>query len=514
MKRINFLTIMLTTLLWYGQGRAQHVVVYNDTVCDTEEYGILRTNIQSLLTSAYKTDTVTYAYDGDFTNASDILQNGVPLAIDDRFSDPIDIGFTFYFFGEPYTQLVVGSNGDIVFQPAIARTYDPWPLHASQLIPDITLPYYRNNTSYGSIMGAYHDIHAGRRIQGVSEMKYELRGTAPHRKFIITYHEMPQFSCTNLLTSQQIVLNEDDYSIEVHLKHKPVCSRWNNGLAVVGIQNDDASCGYYPGDGTSAGSVLVNRNTSVFSIDSTLNPEAWKFVPASMPTITWYDANRNPIAGATADSLVIPLNNYQGPYTCEVTYTDCHGNRITEYDEGEIIVVPTPIVDLGADQQRCRDEEIVLDATPQNISDFQNITLNYQWSKDGQPIAGATSAQYTVTEPGTYSVVVSTGRCSSMDEIVIENYINDSCIIPQVITPDDNGKNDAFVLDYLNDKYGIEKIEIFNRWGTKVFEKENGYTDQWHGQSKSGSELPPASYFYVVKLKNGDVKTGYVQVVK
>ncbi len=517
MKRI--LTLLILLLMWNPLIlRGQHVTVYNDTVCDTEDYGVLRTNIQSLMTNAYVTDTLTYNFDANFANANDILQGGVPLAIDDEFSDVIDIGFTFYFFGEPYTQLVVGSNGDIIFEPSVAGTYDSWPIYSYQLIPNIELPYYDNGISYGSIMGAYHDIDAGRRIQGLSEMKYELRGTAPNRKFIITYYEMPQFSCNNMLTSQQIVLNESDYSIEVHMRNKPVCSNWNNGLAVLGIQNADATCGYYPGDGTTPGSMTVNRNTGVWSIDSLLNPEAWIFRPANSTatmSITWYDSNRNPVPGAHADSLVVPLNGDLGPYTCEVTYYDCQGNHITEYDEGEVVVVPTPVLNLGDPvQKRCSNETITLDATPENIDQFQNVNLVYEWSKDGNVIPGATSPQLEVNEPGVYSVVVSSGNCSAEAEVTVENYRNEACIIPEVITPDGDGKNDALVLDYLNEKQGISKIQIFNRWGSEVFSKTDGYTDEWHGQNKNDKDLPTATYFYVIELKNGDTKKGMVYIIR
>ena len=498
--------------------RAQHVVVYNDTVCDTEDHGVLRTNIMSLMTSAYETDTITYNYDSDFTNASDVLQQGVPLAIDDRYSDAIDIGFTFQFFGQPYTQLVIGSNGDIVFEPSVADQYDHWRLRSYQTIPNIELPYYYNGVSYPSIMGAFHDIDAGRRIAGTSELKYELRGTAPNRKFIITYHMIPQFSCNNLLTSQQIVLNESDYSIEVHIKNKEVCSGWNSGLATLGVQNADATCGYFPGDNTTPNSTpLRSRNTGVWTvIDGSISnpPEAWVFRPASQPTIRWYDSNRQVIPNATADSLVVSTSGDLGPYTCEVTYSDCNGNTQTEYAEGQVVVVPTPVVDLGADQKKCSADEITLDATPSNINDFTNYPLSYQWYKDGQPIQGANSATYTVSEPGTYSVEVSTGRCSTTDEIVIENYLNTACVIPEVITPNGDGKNDTFVLDFLDGQYGISKIEIFNRWGSKVFEKSDGYTNEWHGQNTNGKDLPAAAYFYVVQLKNGDKKTGWVYIIR
>ncbi len=519
MKRIT-LSFKLLLYAMAGILQAQNVQVYNDTVCDTEQYGVLRTNIQALLTSAYLTDTLTYNFDADFTNANDVMQGGVPLSIDDEFSDVIDIGFTFYFFGEPYTQLVVGSNGDIIFEPSLAGTYDSWPLAAYQMIPHIELPYYDSGSglSYGSIMGAYHDIHAGVRIQGLSEMKYELRGTAPNRKFIITYYEMPQFDCTNMLTSQQIVLNESDYSIEVHMRHKPSCSTWNNGLAVLGIQNADASCGYYPGDNTTPAS-NVNRNTSVWVIDSLTNPEAWIFRPANVPgnySITWYDSNRNPVPGANADSLVVPLDGDLGPYTCEVTYFDCQGNHITEYAEGEIVVVPTPVVDLGDPNRKiCNDETVVLDATPQNIADFPDPNvLSYQWYQNGDAIAGATSNTYEVTEPGVYMVEVSNGGCVASYEVNVELYENSACIIPEAITPNGDDKNQAFVLDFLNGQTGIEKIEIFNRYGAKVFEKEGGYTNQWYGQNTNGDPLPAAAYFYVVQLKDGTSKTGWVYVIR
>jgi gliding motility-associated-like protein len=101
-----------------------------------------------------------------------------------------------------------------------------------------------------------------------------------------------------------------------------------------------------------------------------------------------------------------------------------------------------------------------------------------------------------------------------MDEITVNKFANSACIIPEAITPNGDGKNEALVLDYLDIKYGIEKIEIFNRWGTKVFEKTGGYRDEWHGQNNNGNDLPAAAYYYVVQLKNGDNKTGWVYVIR
>jgi len=507
--------LLLFSYLFFGYLlSAQHLEVYNDTVCDTEEFAVIRTNIKSILTSAYVTDTIPYNFTMDFMSGENVTQEGTPMNIDDTYSDAVEIGFPFYFFGEAHDYLVIGSNGDIIFDPTISNEFDPWRIDYTDLIPSTELPY--DFDEIGSIMGAYHDIDPSERT-AETEIRYMLRGEAPNRQFVITYYEVPHFSsrCNRThFTSQQIVLNESDYSIEVHVRHKPVCSSWNRGLATLGIQNNTKTCGYFPGDQTTPGASIANRNTSVWEVDSLVNPEAWVFRPDAHVEIKWYDADRNELPDQNADSLVVSLVNYNGPYTCEISYYDCEGNATVEYGEGDIIIMPAPQLDLGEDLKRCEDEVITLDATPLNIADYSDPgVLQYQWYKDDQ-LLDETSPVLEVNEPGLYRVEVAYGGCVSSDEILIENYLNSMCKIPNLITPNGDGKNDAFILDYLNDKKGISKIQIFNRWGQVVFEKENGYTDQWEGQNLKGQELPSASYYYVIELKDGTTETGWIHILK
>ncbi|WP_179315200.1 gliding motility-associated C-terminal domain-containing protein [Winogradskyella undariae] len=97
--------------------------------------------------------------------------------------------------------------------------------------------------------------------------------------------------------------------------------------------------------------------------------------------------------------------------------------------------------------------------------------------------------------PLNISVSVTTkNNCTKTGSLLIEQVF---CSIPQGISPDDNGKNDFFDLSLL----GIKKLEIFNRWGTSVYQKNN-YTNEWHGQSNSGNKLPTSTYFYIVEFKN------------
>ena len=72
--------------------------------------------------------------------------------------------------------------------------------------------------------------------------------------------------------------------------------------------------------------------------------------------------------------------------------------------------------DLGADIETCFDQPIVLDATPTN---FDVSEVIFEWSFNGNVLAGEANATLEVTEIGTYGVTVSVGSCSTIDSIEI-----------------------------------------------------------------------------------------------
>ena len=69
-------------------------------------------------------------------------------------------------------------------------------------------------------------------------------GSYPCRTFVVNYNEIPHFLCSSINTTQQIVLYETTNIIEVYIKNKPTCTNWNNGNAVIGIQNATGTLGY------------------------------------------------------------------------------------------------------------------------------------------------------------------------------------------------------------------------------------------------------------------------------
>ena len=71
--------------------------------------------------------------------------------------------------------------------------------------------------------------------------------------------------------------------------------------------------------------------------------------------------------------------------------------------------------------------------------------------------------------------------------------------IPDVITPNGDGINDFWHIRDL-ERYPDNTVRIINRWGDEII-NEKPYQQNWRGTWK-GEELPGATYYYVIKVKN------------
>ncbi len=86
----------------------------------------------------------------------------------------------------------------------------------------------------------------------------------------------------------------------------------------------------------------------------------------------------------------------------------------------------------------------------------------------------------------------------------------DGLFIPNIITPNGDGKNDKFVILGL-DAYPGSEVSIFNRWGNMVYTSAD-YKNNW-----SGDGLVEGTYFYTVSVKTkAGVKkySGWVELLR
>ncbi len=165
------------------------------------------------------------------------------------------------------------------------------------------------------------------------------------------------------------------------------------------------------------------------------------------------------------------------------------------------------VVSVDADFQTCPNEKHTLTATTSE----ENVS--YQWFLNGNVIEGATNSTLEISlEAGlmgaqTYMVVINSGGCTGEASVDITLYPVGNCVISQGISPNNDGYNDFLDLTFLNDRTGVKKLQIFNRYGTQVYEQIN-YTNQWKGQTTDGKELPTGTYFYVIDLAGNDAVYG------
>ncbi len=84
--------------------------------------------------------------------------------------------------------------------------------------------------------------------------------------------------------------------------------------------------------------------------------------------------------------------------------------------------------------------------------------------------------------------------------------------VPNVITPNGDGKNDVFKVEGI-ELYKENTLSIFNRWGNEVYRSKGNYNNSW-----SGEGLSEGTYYYVLKVvpKVGETKniTGWITLLR
>jgi len=247
-------------------------------------------------TTSYAVSTIPYVMQ---TNTGTLVQLS-----DDSQSGTFNIGFTFCFYGQTYTQFRIGSNGWISLGAGVQPT-----TFASIAIPSMNAAVPKN-----CIMGPWQDWHPG--VGG--QIRYQVQGTAPCRKLVVSWINMPMFLCTSTQGTFHIVIYESTNYIENHIAVKPNCPQWAGGTAVQGIHN---------AAGTQAVTVL-GRNSTQW----TAQQDARRYTPngaAVLPTLVWYQVgNPVPIAQNVNQITVTPPAG-GAYYTCHLEYPACNAGWST-----------------------------------------------------------------------------------------------------------------------------------------------------------------------------------------
>ena len=251
------------------------------------------------------------------------INNGTLVQLtDDSQSGIFNIGFTFCFYGQTYTQFRIGSNGWV----SLGNGAQPFTF-ASVSIPTVNAAVPKN-----CIMGPWQDWNPG--IGG--QVRYQVQGVAPCRKLVVSWVGVPMYSCTNLQGTFHIVLYESTNIIENYIANKPNCPQWAGGTSVQGIHNP-----------TGAQAVTVaGRNSTQWTAVN----DARRYTPSGpvvQPVLTWYQVG-NPVSIGTGQSITVTPPLGGAYYTCHLEYGPCNAGWSVCNQQGvglgpdTIHVVPTP----------------------------------------------------------------------------------------------------------------------------------------------------------------------------
>ncbi|RYZ54382.1 MAG: PKD domain-containing protein, partial [Sphingobacteriales bacterium] len=311
------------------------------------------------------------------------------------------IGFTFNYFGNNYSTCIISQNGYIKFNTAQANGFSAWAI--GQAIPG-------NPNVLNSIMAFYSDILPGT----TGTVDYATVGTAPFRKFVVSFCDASMFSCTALKTSFQIILYETTNEIEIHLANVPNCPGWNSGAGIEGIQDNTGATAFwvagrnYPTQWTAFQD--AHRFTPVSSSNYSITPIPYSPVPNAAATISWYANGVTPVGTGTTVTVTPSVNTF---YVAMATVC-----QDTLRDTVNVTMGGGPTIDsfAKADPTTCggSDGQIILFGLDSNFL----YTLNYTFNGTAVSLPVTSTINGTVTmvnlPAGVYdSLIIYKGQCFS-----------------------------------------------------------------------------------------------------
>lgn len=187
-----------------------------------------------------------------------------------------------------------------------------------------------------------------------------------------------------------------------------------------------------------------------------------------------------PYVGLTIEVQQSALIN-GGIYTVVPAIGPCLADTLT----ARIVVLVPMALDLGADTVFCGGASFVLRVPEGFTSPIWNT--------------GASGAVITTNVPGTYTVNAwDLQGCAVTDAITLDT-LACGVFVPNVITPNGDGVNDAWYID--GGGFLHASALIFNRWGQKVYEGDPIGRPFVGKDQNTGEPLPDGTYFYVLSVE-------------
>jgi gliding motility-associated-like protein len=447
-KLLSFLFVGLTTLSAWSQLAVE--ASEDQLVCGPQQVTLTATAPAVPSTSAYTVSSIPWAPEA---------VGGTTVALsDDAVSGALPIGFTFCFLGSSYTQFYIGSNGWISFSAGQPTTFTSGPV-----------PSTAANVPKNCIMGPWQDWNP---VSNPVYIKYQTIGTAPLRKLVVTFDNIPMFSCTSVTGRFQIVCNETTNTVENHIFNKQFCA-WAGGTATQAIHNANGTIAY----------PVTGRNSTVWTAVN----ESWRYTPTGPPGNIVWTANGQNVGTGTSINVTPQVTT---------TYTASLNQCGAQVTPDQVVVTVAPSLQLGnatVGTTSCNTPtgDITLNINPNVPGPFE-----FQWNDP----EGSITQNLTDVGGGQYTVEVTdlSNNCVYTQTYIVQ--VESTLELAPV-----SGSTSCF-----NSSNGTASVNA-----TSDFP---GYTYQWNdpaGQiSAEATGLPAGTYTVVVQDADGCEESINVQVTQ
>lgn len=285
------------------------------------------------------------------------------------------------------------------------------------------------------------------------------------------------------------------------------------------------------GNTSTANQIINIEDATPPSLDGNLEPEITVVcdITPELPVLEFIDNCSNNIDVAfNEEEVVIDSQNTDIVRTWIVTDECGNDNTFTQ-----TVHMITEISTISTNLELC-----IID-DPVDLNDLIGIDDNGSWEGNDLDVLNGTIIDPSTVANGDYTfryTVINpiNNQCIENTDIIVT--INDDCVaetpcissaldvdISKLVTPNNDFKNETFNVAYVInprlENIGVCDIKVivnvYNRWGTRVFSSDN-YANDWTGVAGgaiSGEQLPTGTYYYVVELENSGLNRpiqGYI----
>jgi len=313
---------------------------------------------------------------------------------DDGYLTDIPLGFNFDFYGATYDKVNVYSNGFLEFG---APQIDKFGFFMGGFIPSSQLP---NNI----IAFAWTDWSPQLVYGGI---RYETRGTAPHRRFLLQFNNVPAFHSPTGFLLMQLVLNEGSNVITIYTNNLTVTN--SSSRITQGIENADGTAAAFDSVTNPINGITSPRRANFFSLTN----DAVRFTPPQPPVLTIPKDTTVPTAppapGAQAFGITPALGSCVADFSPGVA---------TATDDGSVVSLvgvrsddPTLALDAPYPKGVTHITWTATDNDGMTTSATQTVTVVDKES----PWLAAPASDSVDTDPHLPSAVVSVGSAQAAD---------------------------------------------------------------------------------------------------